>query len=196
MSPSLLRNTQTLNEFDAIFGFATHPTYPDPPSGPDSPPYSHTNPRASPTSSSPDDYHPSSLPPTARNPHLEPRRRKPGARKTVQPGDQILKRRVQNRAAQRSFRERQKEYVHELEHQVAVLKGEIGKLHEDYRVLSRAVTSAPAIQAPHQGEGSPATSWREVEGGDEMGLDLEGLEPVTVEGNLWRSSMDHGGVFY
>jgi len=109
----------------------------------------------------------------------------------VQPQEQILKRRVQNRAAQRSFRERQKEYVHDLEHQVEELKGEIGKLHANYQSLLKSVTSAPRIP---QWELSPATTLDELEYSGEV--DGRALDPIKIEGNLWPMSVDDQGLFY
>lgn len=124
---------------------------------------------------------------------METRKRKPANRKTIQPQDQILKRRVQNRAAQRSFRERQKEYVHDLEHQVEQLKGEIGKLHENYQDLLKAVTSAPSIPQ-WSGDLSPATSLDELEYNGS--IDGSTFEPIKVEGNLWPSSLENQRLFY
>jgi hypothetical protein len=131
---------------------------------------------------------------------METRKRKARARKTAQPQEQILKRRIQNRAAQRSFRERQKEYVYDLEKQVDSLKAEISKLHENYQELLKAVTSAPRIpQSTWSGDLSPATSFDELEYNGSV--DGSALEPIKVEGNLWPTPAlggagDYQGMFY
>lgn len=186
---------QTYNEFDAAFGFASNSTYPEPPSGSESPTYSHSHDET--TGDESGDFFPTQSTISSKPRTMETRKRKPGARKTVQPQDQILKRRVQNRAAQRSFRERQKEYVHDLEHQVEELKGEISKLHENYQDLLKAVTSAPRIpQTQWSGDLSPATSLDELEYNGSV--DGSSLGPIKVEGNLWPASSDRSyqGMFY
>jgi len=190
LSQTLL-NTTTFNEFDAAFGFTSNASYAEPPSGPESPSYSHSHDDT--TGDESGDFLPSKDSLAVKPRTMETRKRKPGNRKTVQPQDQILKRRVQNRAAQRSFRERQKEYVHDLEQQVDQLKGEIGKLHENYQDLLKAVTSAPRIPQ-WSGDLSPATSLDEYSGS----VDGSSLEPIKVEENTWPVSVDkdYQGLFY
>jgi len=181
-------SNQTFNEFDAAFGFASN-SYPEPHSGPESPSYSHSHDDT--TGDESGDFFPSKDTSSTKARTMETRKRKPGNRKAVQPQEQILKRRVQNRAAQRSFRERQKEYVHDLEHQVEELKGEIGKLHANYQSLLKSVTSAPRIP---QWELSPATTLDELEYSGEV--DGTALEPIKIEGNLWPMSVNDQGLFY
>lgn len=64
---------------------------------------------------------------------------------------------MQNRAAQRNFRERQKEYILDLERQVERLKAEISRLHDNYHGLLKA-TVAPRIsqRARQAGQMLPA----------------------------------------
>lgn len=192
LSQTLL-NIPTYNEFDAAFGFASKASYPEPSSGPESPSYSHSHDDT--TGDESGDYFPSKDTASVKSRTMETRRRKPGNRKTMQPQDQILKRRVQNRAAQRSFRERQKEYVHDLEHQVEQLKGEISKLHENYQELLKAVTSAPRIPQ-WSAELSPATSLDDLE--YTGSVDGNGLEPIKVERNTWDVGLerDYQGLLY
>jgi hypothetical protein len=64
---------------------------------------------------------------------------------------------VQNRAAQRNFRERQKEYVLGLERQVETLKMEIAKLHENYQGLLKAVAAPRLSQQWPREQLSPAS---------------------------------------
>ena len=183
---------QTFNEFDAAFGFVSNPnsSYPEPPSGSQSPTYSHSHDDT--TSDEAGDFFPSKEAISVKSRSMETRRRKPRNQKTIQPQDQILKRRVQNRAAQRSFRERQKEYVHDLEHQVEQLKGEISKLHENYQELLKAVTSAPRIQQ-WSADMSP-TSLDDLE----YNGSVDEMSPVKVEGNLWpvELSRDYQSLLY
>jgi hypothetical protein len=183
-------NFQTYNDFDVAFGFASNSSYPEPPSGPESPTYSHSHDDT--TGDESGDFIDSQSTISVKPRTMETRRRKPGNRKSVQPQDQILKRRVQNRAAQRSFRERQKEYVHDLEHQVEQLKGEISKLHENYQELLKAVTSGPRIPQ-WSGEMSPA-SLDDLE----YSGSVDGMDPVKIEGNLWPSpsGRDYQGLLY
>jgi hypothetical protein len=186
-------NIQAYNEFDAAFGFASNASYPEPPSGPESPSYSHSHDDT--TGDESGDYFPSKDAASVKARTMETRRRKPVNRKAVQPQDQILKRRVQNRAAQRSFRERQKEYVHDLEHQVEQLKGEISKLHENYQDLLKAVTSAPRIPQ-WSADLSPATSLDDYEYNGSV--DGSSMEPIKVEGSMWNVSLDrdYQGLLY
>jgi hypothetical protein len=184
---------QTYNEFDVAFGFASN-AYPEPPSGPESPSYPHSHDEH--TGDESGDLFPSNNA-SVKSRTMETRKRKPGNRKTGQPQEQILKRRVQNRAAQRSFRERQKEYVHDLENQVDQLKGEINKLHENYQGLLKSVTSAPRMPQ-WSGDLSPATSLDELELEYSGSVDGSSLEPIKVEGNLWPVNVerDYQGLFY
>jgi hypothetical protein len=184
---------QTYNEFDAAFGLASNSnSYAEPPSGPQSPSYSHSHDDT--TGDESGDFFPSNDSISVKPRTMETRKRKPGNRKAVQPQDQILKRRVQNRAAQRSFRERQKEYVHDLEHQVEELKGEITKLHENYQELLKAVTSAPRIPQ-WSADVSPAS----LDDLDYNGsVDGRAMEPIKVEGNFWPVSTERNyqGLLY
>ena len=188
-------NTQAFNEFEAAFGFVSASnSYPGPPSHPDSPPYSHSHDDT--TGDESGDFFPGQSSSSSKRPAMETRKRKPGNRKTVQPQDQILKRRVQNRAAQRSFRERQKEYVHDLEHQVELLKGEIGKMQDNYQDLVKAVTSQPRLsQGEWSGDLSPATSLDELEYGGSS-VDGSAFQQIKIEDNLWPSSVENQGLFY
>ena len=184
-------NFQTYNDFDVAFGLASNSSYPDPPpSGPESPSYSHSHDDT--TGDESGDYFDAKTTISSKPRTMETRKRKPGNRKAVQPQDQILKRRVQNRAAQRSFRERQKEYVHDLEHQVEQLKAEISKLHENYQELLKAVTAGPRIPQ-WSGEMSPASL-------DDLEYNgsVDGMESVKIEGNLWPvgSDRDYQGLLY
>jgi len=194
LSQTLL-TAPTFNEFDAAFAYASN-SYPEPPRGPGSPSYAHSHDDTTGDDES-GDLFPSRDASSVKPRTMETRKRKPGNRKTAQPQDQILKRRVQNRAAQRSFRERQKEYVHDLEHQVEQLKGEINKLHENYQGLLKSVTSAPRIPQ-WSGDLSPATSLDELELDYSGSVDGSSLEPIKVEGNLWPQNMerDYQGLFY
>jgi hypothetical protein len=192
---------QTYNEFEAAFGLAAaSATYPD---TPESPSHSHD----STGDESGDVNSKATVASHRRTP--ETRKRKP-RRKPVQPAEQILKRRVQNRAAQRSFRERQKEYVHDLELQVESLKGEISKLHEGYREMLRAVTSAPRMVPPMGYLDSPAST--HVEDFDDLGYGAEqgnwevsGMEgsamdrmagTIKVERNLWTGDRAYSGDLF
>jgi len=190
LSQTLL-NSPPFNEFDAAFGIASNSSYPDPPSGPESPSYSHSHDDTT-GDDEYGDYLDSQTTVSAKPRTMETRKRKPGNRKTIQPQEQILKRRVQNRAAQRSFRERQKEYVHDLEHQVEQLKGEISKLHENYQELLKAVTSGPRIPQ-WSGEVSPASL-------DDLEYNgsVDGMDSIKMEGNMWplASDRDYQGLSY
>jgi len=190
LSQTLL-NTASFNEFDAAFGLASNSSYPEPPSGPESPSYSHSHDDTTGDDESVD-YLDSQTIVSVKPRTMETRRRKPGNRKAIQPQEQILKRRVQNRAAQRSFRERQKEYVHDLEHQVEQLKGEISKLHENYQGLLKAVASGPRIPQ-WSGEVSPVSL-------DDLEYNgsVDGMEPIKMEGNIWpvESGRDYQGLLY
>ena len=181
---------QTFNEFDVAFGMVSN-TYREQGSGPESPSYSHSHDDL--TGDESGDFFPSQDASSSKPRTMETRRRKPGNRKTAQPQEQILKRRVQNRAAQRSFRERQKEYVHDLESQVDQLKGEIGKLHANYQDLLKAVTSQPRIPQ-WSGDLSPATSLDELE--YTGSVEGNNFEPIKVEANLWPSRIENQGIFY
>ena len=146
---------QTFNEFDAAFAFASA-AYTDSVSGPESPSYPHSHDEH--TGDESGDFFPSNNA-AVKSRAMETRKRKPGNRKTGQPQDQILKRRVQNRAAQRSFRERQKEYVHDLESQVDQLKSEIHQLHENYQGLPEVRHQRAAHAAVERRPCRPRRAW-------------------------------------
>jgi hypothetical protein len=184
-------NSQVYNDFDLAFGIASQANYPEPPSGPESPSYWHSHDEAHFHDDTTGDESVEFQATSSSKPRtMETRKRKPGSRKSVQPQEQILKRRVQNRAAQRSFRERQKEYVHDLEHQVEQLKDEISKLHESYQELLKVVSVGQRIPQ-WSADLSPAMT-------EELDFnEADGLEPVKME-NMWpvESSRDYQGPLY
>ena len=100
---------------------------------------------------------------------------------------------MQNRAAQRNFRERQKEYVHDLERQVDALKMEIAKLHENYQGLLKAV-AAPRV-SQWAGQLSPAS----LDGALDYVGSVDGLDSsrkaakAAVDESLFAVGLNRGG---
>ncbi|KAF2850555.1 hypothetical protein T440DRAFT_450536 [Plenodomus tracheiphilus IPT5] len=105
---------------------------------------------------------------TLLQPHISP--------STEQPHNTTSgRRRAQNRAAQRAFRERKEKHARDLEHQLSVLSERYGKLETEYGELGVAyekLRRVVGVFVGDAGDGVEGGAEGGAEGGDEGGKDI------------------------